>query len=108
MYSRRDNYVCHICNKKITNDWDNPKEMSSLDHVTPQSKGGSDYPSNIKISHLSCNKSKKDKIIVSNNDSLNDSKNYSENDSCLKEEKLKEENISNYQEPSAGLNVNNL
>jgi len=97
MYIKRDREICHICNELIEY---SPhinrvgSKTPSLDHVIPKCKGGSDYPSNIKLAHLSCNKSKSGRLINSENDS--------ENDSCLREKNIREENIKEEnQEPSA-------
>jgi 5-methylcytosine-specific restriction endonuclease McrA len=63
---KRDNYICHICgefvdlNDKLNNCG---SKFPSIDHVVPKSKGGSDYPSNLKTCCISCNKSKGYKII---------------------------------------------
>lgn len=64
-YAARDGWICHVCNREIGRD---PTTVAiddavSCDHVTPKSKGGSDYPSNILATHLRCNKSKKDREL---------------------------------------------
>lgn len=66
-YLRRDKAVCHLCRRPID---EAPAGSTdhfslSLDHVIPHSKGGSDYPSNIKSSHQSCNKAKRDRSVES-------------------------------------------
>lgn len=77
MYAQRDGYICHICNEicETVGRIDLPKsKLPSVDHIVPRSKGGSDYPSNIKTAHLSCNKSRgNSSITYSVNDSVNDS-----------------------------------
>jgi len=69
-YETRDNMTCHICKEKCRTG--NPNicnsPVPSLDHVKPRSKGGSNYPSNIKVAHLSCNRSKGDKYQSLNDD----------------------------------------
>jgi hypothetical protein len=60
MYVRRDGSVCHLCDREVTRDHDKRDLWPSLDHLTPRSQGGSDYPSNIKLSHISCNKARRD------------------------------------------------
>lgn len=64
---RRDNFICHICGEytDISDDINicNSK-APSIDHVIPKSKGGLDYPSNLKTACISCNKSKKDNPIL--------------------------------------------
>lgn len=76
MYLRRDGWVCHLCGGPIPNQYQtviidpySPTETrqdtqavnASLDHVLPRSAGGNDYPSNIKIAHLACNKSRRER-----------------------------------------------
>lgn len=65
MYGQRDGWVCHLCNGSIDHEppYSTDDFMLSLDHVHPQSQGGSDYPSNIKASHQSCNKGRRDRTI---------------------------------------------
>lgn len=106
MYGRRDGMICHICNRGIPEDFHSPlgKELKtgrraisepwlSIDHVKARSKGGSDYPSNLRAAHLSCNISKKDNdlgyspeddVSDSMNTSVSDSVNGSMNDSVLR------------------------
>lgn len=64
---RRDRFICHICGQQT--DYIEHKEgtgsaFPSVDHLKPQSKGGNDYPSNLKCCCLSCNKSKNNKTIT--------------------------------------------
>ena len=61
-YYKRDNGVCHICNKNIEYpEMSGDRSMGlSLDHVKPKNKGGTDEPSNIKIAHFGCNAGKRD------------------------------------------------
>ncbi|MEV0616111.1 HNH endonuclease [Nonomuraea sp. NPDC050404] len=61
MYVRRDKGVCHLCKFEVTTEHDQPRLWPSLDHLTPRVQGGSDYPSNIALSHTSCNKSRRDR-----------------------------------------------
>lgn len=56
MYADRDGWVCHLCGDPIHDRRDSWR--ASPDHLTPKFAGGTDYPSNIKISHLSCNKAR--------------------------------------------------
>lgn len=77
----RDHHVCHLCGERV-NISDAPNISGSLapsiDHLIPVSKGGSDHPSNLKTSHLSCNKSRGNRPVDSKqNDSLNGSLNDS-------------------------------
>lgn len=96
MYARRDNWTCHICKgpinaKKVPRydgydndriDWirenlGDDKFNFSPDHLIPRSKGGSDYPSNIGASHVSCNKGRGNRPLPG---SLPDSLNEEVND----------------------------
>lgn len=59
MYANRDGWTCHLCGGAITRegvdafggDFD-----LTLDHVVPESHSGSDYPSNLRCAHQTCNK----------------------------------------------------
>lgn len=58
----RDNYKCHLCGQycdgfQLKGEPENPR-VASIDHIIPKSKGGSNYPSNLKTSCISCNKSR--------------------------------------------------
>jgi hypothetical protein len=64
MYSQRDGGKCHLCGGPIEDAHDAPDEFRpSLDHLTPRSKGGSDYPSNIRLAHETCNRGRRDRSI---------------------------------------------
>jgi hypothetical protein len=61
MYAERDGYICHLCGEPVSMRITDPlytRRRASPDHVTPRVLGGSDYPSNIRTSHLSCNKAR--------------------------------------------------
>lgn len=93
IYAEREKMICYICGEEMNYESQNihGSKRVSLDHVKPKSKGGSDYPSNIRAVHISCNKSKQDdyfETVV-----VNDSQNDSQNDSRLKEVNIKEVNI---------------
>ena len=62
MYGKRDGMKCQICGGEIASDKSGVcgSKKLSLDHIQFKSNGGNDYPSNIRISHLGCNKSRKD------------------------------------------------
>ncbi len=38
------------------------KQRATLDHIIPRSKGGSDQPENLQLTHARCNKIKGDQI----------------------------------------------
>ncbi len=64
MYGHRDKWLCYLCGGEVgrhPNDADSLK--ATLDHVVPQSKGGGNYPSNIRLAHSGCNKGKCDKPV---------------------------------------------
>jgi hypothetical protein len=65
MYARRDGWVCHLCGGRIdqTSHQSSPDFELSMDHLVPVSHGGADFPSNIKASHVTCNKGRKDKSV---------------------------------------------
>jgi 5-methylcytosine-specific restriction endonuclease McrA len=42
--------VCGICGRPLQ-----PGQKLHLDHVLPRSWGGMDYPSNLRVSHATCN-----------------------------------------------------
>lgn len=76
-YADRDRWTCHLCGGVIPEDRskvDASEDWISVDHVIPKIKGGSDYPSNIKIAHLGCNKSKCGSMPDSVNGSVSDSR----------------------------------
>jgi hypothetical protein len=90
MYARRDGWTCQLCKqqipeKPVSNDvWN-----LSIDHIVPQSQGGSDYPSNLRATHQACNKGRGDRpdddyvpprSVGGGRDSLNDSVNSSTGD----------------------------
>jgi hypothetical protein len=69
----RDKNTCHLCGGLI--ELSDPHNIvgskaPSLDHINPVSLGGNDYPSNLKVAHISCNKSRRNLPL---NDSVNDS-----------------------------------
>lgn len=77
MYGRRDRMICGICSghiQEVTDPpcgiysvppdnhfWDQKDQQLSLDHIIPRAAGGTDYPSNIRASHVSCNKGRRDR-----------------------------------------------
>lgn len=63
MYIRRDKGVCHLCKSEVATEPDEPRLFPSLDHLVPRVQGGSDYPTNIALAHVSCNKSRRDRPV---------------------------------------------
>lgn len=54
MYAARDSWVCHLCGGQIEDG--RGLHAPSVDHLTPRKFGGTDYPTNLRAAHLSCNK----------------------------------------------------
>lgn len=64
---KRDNFICHICKSEVDpgaklNDANS--STPSLDHIIPQSKGGSHAPSNLATACISCNKRRGNNDII--------------------------------------------
>jgi len=52
----RDRWRCGICRKPVSRERRHPDPLcASLDHVIPVSKGGSNDPWNLRLTHLKCN-----------------------------------------------------
>lgn len=92
MYARRDGWICQLCGLNIPRlPVMNDAHNLSIDHIRPQSAGGSDHPSNVRATHQACNKSRRDspdgedfippRSLAGLEDSLNDSVNRSRNSS---------------------------
>lgn len=74
-YLHRDCYLCHLCGGKVNGSpvrhldpYDPRNEGTtrlnpSLDHLVARYHGGSDYPSNIKLAHDTCNKARRERPI---------------------------------------------
>lgn len=61
----RDSLRCHKCGEytDLYDDIsDSDSNVPSIDNLSPKSKGGKDYPTNLITCGLSCNESGKDKI----------------------------------------------
>ena len=56
----RDQGVCHICEKRVY------AKDASIDHVKPLSKGGDHVPDNVKLSHLKCNRERRNRYEEGN------------------------------------------
>ena len=73
MYGARDGWVCHLClgeidlgfSTKYQNDF-----TCSPDHVVPISRHGSDYPSNIKAAHVTCNKGRRERSVEEHRETI--------------------------------------
>ena len=50
----KQNRICNGCQKKL--------EMYTIDHITPLSRGGSNFPSNLQLLCRSCNSKKRDRM----------------------------------------------
>lgn len=58
----RDKWICGICRRKVDPDLRYPDPMApSLDHVVPVAEGGDHEPANLRLTHLHCNVSRRDK-----------------------------------------------
>ncbi|HXH77146.1 HNH endonuclease [Nocardioides sp.] len=62
-YIRRDHGVCHLCGQDCCTEPNDRRLWPSLDHLVPRIQGGSDYPSNIRLSHTGCNKARGDRSV---------------------------------------------
>lgn len=69
-YVSRDGHACYLCNAPVeghnANSYSNGgggDSGPSLDHVIPRVSGGTDYPSNIRLAHGSCNRAKGTKSL---------------------------------------------
>lgn len=58
----RDGWVCQLCNGAINFDATEHADRASLDHIVPQSRGGSHDPSNLRMAHVGCNARRRDRV----------------------------------------------
>ncbi|XVU26463.1 HNH endonuclease [Actinoplanes sp. CA-054009] len=59
-----DGWVCWLCGKPVDPSLFWPHQYAgSVDHVVPASRGGTDERHNLRLAHLTCNCSRKDKLI---------------------------------------------
>lgn len=58
----RDGWVCQLCNGAIDFDATEHADRASLDHIVPQSHGGSHDPSNLRMAHVGCNARRGDRV----------------------------------------------
>ena len=54
---QRDNFICAYCKKKVS------QEKAHIDHIIPQSKGGSNKDENLTVACWKCNTMKGARII---------------------------------------------
>lgn len=61
--AERDEFICHLCGDLVDMTLFWPDRYSpSVDHVIPLSRGGDDTLANVKLSHLTCNLSKGNRV----------------------------------------------
>lgn len=58
----RDGWVCQLCDGAIDFDATEHADRASLDHIVPQSRGGSHDPSNLRMAHVGCNARRRDRV----------------------------------------------
>ena len=52
----RDNYICHLCGKRVRKKYKFPDtRCPTIDHIIPISRGGNHTKSNVKCAHHGCN-----------------------------------------------------
>ena len=58
----RDGWTCQLCDGPVDPDAADHAERASLDHIVPQSRGGSHDPSNLRMAHVGCNARRRDRV----------------------------------------------
>ena len=58
----RDNWTCQLCYEPIDPEATEHAKRASLDHVVPQSRGGSHEPSNLRMACVGCNARRRDRV----------------------------------------------
>ena len=58
----RDGWVCQLCEAPVDPGAAAHAERASLDHIVPQSRGGSHDPSNLRMAHVGCNARRRDRV----------------------------------------------
>lgn len=58
----RDDWTCQLCDGAIDFDATEHADRASLDHIVPQSRGGSHDPSNLRMAHVGCNARRRDRV----------------------------------------------
>jgi HNH endonuclease len=87
MYARRDGWLCALCGLPIPGSNTDDAVNLSIDHIVHESKGGTDYPSNVRATHQNCNNPRGDEsfrapgYIKSRKQTLTDSRKNSTTDS---------------------------
>ncbi len=61
---KRDGDRCQIYFCKHPEDWSDPKNFRTIDHVLPKSKGGLDEYENYVLAHFKCNNKKGDRVYL--------------------------------------------
>ncbi|MFI2426548.1 HNH endonuclease [Streptomyces sp. NPDC018955] len=60
MYARRDGWTCQLCGLPIPRlPVVNDDHNLTIDHIRPQSAGGTDHPSNVRAAHQACHRSRR-------------------------------------------------
>lgn len=59
----RDGWVCHICGLRIDPQPGTQSQCLSVDHVIPQSRGGTNTPDNLRAAHQGCNAAKGARVL---------------------------------------------
>ena len=57
----RDRWTCQLCLEPIDAGATEHADRASLAHIIPQSRGGSHEPSNLRMAHVGCNASRRDR-----------------------------------------------
>ena len=60
----RDGWVCQLCEAPVDPGATAHAERASLDHIVPQSRGGSHDSSNLRMAHVGCNARRRDRVDV--------------------------------------------
>lgn len=61
MYARRDGWTCQLCGLPIPRlPVVNDSHNLAIDHIRPQTAGGTDHPSNVRAAHQACSRARRD------------------------------------------------
>ena len=59
----RDGWICYLCERAVDRTLKHPDpESASLEHVIPLSRGGEHSQANVRLAHLHCNLTKRDRL----------------------------------------------